>query len=373
MTARRCQSRWPRLSDQMTAKARVVEQQPTSRRRIILGLAVVAMLLGVLAAAADWDEFRRLVGEADWQPVPVALLLTAISYACISYSFARVSQVLGIRMGWRGLTEIGFVTTVLNHLLTGGGIVGYSMRYMLMQGHGVAMKDVLAASILHFYLTSLAMLATLPFGIAYLLANAPITEGLAIAIGLVTLLLALVSIVATALIFVGSLRGTILRMLYRAVRVLTHRNIEPTLSLFDATMTRGVAIMRERPLTLFLIVVLDGLDWLSSAAVLWFCFDALGPPVQPAVLLSGFVIGMMAGALSIVPGGLGIQEGSMAGVFALLGTPFEQAVLTAVLFRGIYYLLPCVVSWGFYVRLVRRTGPKGRRWLPRTKSKIAVE
>ena len=44
----------------------------------------------------------------------------------------------------------------------------------------------------------------------------------------------------------------------------------------------------------------------------------------------------------------------MAGIFALLGTQFEQAVLASVLWRGVYYLLPYIVSLGFYWHLLRR-------------------
>ena len=37
----------------------------------------------------------------------------------------------------------------------------------------------------------------------------------------------------------------------------------------------------------------------------------------------------------------------MAGVFALLGVGFEEAVLAALLFRGVFYLVPYLVSLGF--------------------------
>jgi uncharacterized membrane protein YbhN (UPF0104 family) len=46
----------------------------------------------------------------------------------------------------------------------------------------------------------------------------------------------------------------------------------------------------------------------------------------------------------MIPGGLGIQEGSMAGIFSLLGTPFEQAILASILFRVIYYIFPYLIS-----------------------------
>jgi hypothetical protein len=74
-------------------------------------------------------------------------------------------------------------------------------------------------------------------------------------------------------------------------------------------------------------------------------------------LFTGFVIGVMAGVLSALPAGIGVQDGSMAGVFALLGVGFEEAVLAALLFRGVFYVVPYIVSLGFYWRLAPRRLP----------------
>lgn len=88
-------------------------------------------------------------------------------------------------------------------------------------------------------------------------------------------------------------------------------------------MSRGVLAIRQRPASLALILLLIAVDWLTSAIALGFCFRALGPPVSPGTLMAGFVIGIMAGVISMIPGGLGVQEGSMAGVFTLLGASYE--------------------------------------------------
>ena len=39
---------------------------------------------------------------------------------------------------------------------------------------------------------------------------------------------------------------------------------------------------------------------------------------------------------SLIPGGLGVMEGSMAAVFASMGVPFETAVVAVLLFRIVY-------------------------------------
>jgi hypothetical protein len=56
----------------------------------------------------------------------------------------------------------------------------------------------------------------------------------------------------------------------------------------------------------------------------------------------------------MIPGGLGVQEGSMAGIFALLGVSFDRAVLASVLFRVIYFFVPYLISLTLYRGLLRQ-------------------
>jgi uncharacterized membrane protein YbhN (UPF0104 family) len=98
-------------------------------------------------------------------------------------------------------------------------------------------------------------------------------------------------------------------------------------------------------------------EWGLAATTLGLCFGALGPPVRPAVVLIGLTVGVAAGLLSMLPGGLGTQDGSMTGVYVLLGVPLEQAILAAILFRLVYYAFPFSASLAFYRHLQRRTAP----------------
>lgn len=66
-----------------------------------------------------------------------------------------------------------------------------------------------------------------------------------------------------------------------------------------------------------------------------------------------------AGALSVIPGGLAVEEGSMSGIYALLGVPLAQAVLAAILFRVIYYFTPLFISLGFNWRMLRLVDWRG--------------
>ncbi len=323
------------------------------QKRTMIAFVLVVTMVGIIFIASDWQEILRTIREADWKPLPMAVLLTFVSYFGVSYSFAWVCKMFAIPTNLRDLTEIGFISITLNHVVTTGGVAGYSVRYALMRRHGAKGEDIFAASILHFYLTSLIMLGMLPAGVIYLILNADISQALTIALSLFSVLLILAFAVGTGLIFSPALRSPLLRGVNKLAHRFTRWEVEPTLTSFDRAMRRGVDGMRDRAGLMILVMALLVMDWSSCTAALWFCIDAFGPHVSPGTLLAGFTIGLMAALISMIPGGLGVQEGSMAGILSLLGTSFEQAVLASILFRIIYTLLPYLVSLIFYGRHLR--------------------
>ena len=331
-----------------------MNQRKPSRQTLLIGFVLLFALLGVAVVLLDWKNIRTVFAEADWHMIPVALVFTALSYACMSYGFAVVNRAVGIHMPRRELFIIGYVSTVINHVLSAGGAAGYSLRFAAIRKHGYAINDIVTASMLHFYFTSLGMLALLPVGIAYILFTHRLSRGMTTGIGVIALLMIALLFLATMLIFWRPLRLRILRVTNTVVLRLAKRDVALTLDDFDANVTRGIAAFRRHRLQLVWLLLLVALDWGFSILALGACFDAIGQPLKLGVLISGFSIGMTAGVLSMVPGGLGVQEGSMAGVYALLGVPVHQAILAAILFRVLYYFAPYLFSLSLYHRLLRK-------------------
>ena len=331
-----------------------MENQSRPHNRLVTTVILAIIVVGVVVVALDWEDMRKVLAQSDWRYLPGVLVFTFFSYGCLSYAYAFVSQMLNIQMRKRELAEVCFISTVVNHILTSGGVVGYSLRYMTMKMYGVSLKDVISSSLLHIYLTSLDMLGFLPLTFIYLLLHAQVPRGIAISLGIMTLIFGLAFIASTGMVIFPSLRSPILRLITRMGKFFLHRDLMPWLTNLNEALTRGTQAMRQRPILLVITMILTLMDFACSIVAMGFCFDALGPPVQVGALITGYVIGIMSGVLSMVPGGFGVQEGSIAGIFTLLGVQFEQAVLAAILFRILYYLVPYCLILLFYNRLLRR-------------------
>jgi glycosyltransferase 2 family protein len=315
------------------------------------------LLLGVVVIALDKNKILAVLRQADWRVIPFALIFTALSYLCISYTYAIVAPMWGIHMLKRDLTEICFVTTSLNHVVRSGGVAGYSVRYLLMHQYGVPFNEVMSSSLVHYYITSLDMLMMLPVALAYVLFNTNVPQGVAVLLGLMTSLFMVFAIVYTLLIFSNDLRICVIQFAARLGKLILHRDLSNPLNDFNAQITSGVKVMRHESARTGVVLLLTVADWCFSVVVLSLCFSAFGPTLQPGAVMASFMIGIMAGVISALPGGTGVQEGSMTGIAMLLGATFEQGILAALLFRIIYYFVPYAISPLFYWRQLYHPGP----------------
>ncbi|MGD1120057.1 MAG: flippase-like domain-containing protein [Dehalococcoidales bacterium] len=323
-------------------------------QRLTLILVALFIVGGTLIVVLDWSEIKGVISQADWLLLLPALLFVASSYTCLSFSLTVAYRAFGIDLPLKYLLQIGFVSNVITYLMNVGGLTGISLQFVLMKRRGIATEDILAPSLFQLYFTSLMLLALIPIGLFSVLHSHTLSGGggvgISIAAGLLTLLLVLASVI----VFAAPVRTAIFRGLARLVRAISRRDISPGLHNFDTAMTRGIAVTRRRPVLLVTLILLTVADWTSTVTALWFCFYALGNPVGLGTLLTGYSLGIAAGFISFIPGGLGVQEGSMAGIYALLGVPVRTAVLAAILYRIVYYFLPFFVSLGFYRRLLKQ-------------------
>jgi len=230
------------------------------------------------------------------------------------------------------------------------GAAGHSMRLVLIGRHN-SRGEVLAASIFHSYLNNVVMLSILPISLFWLVVSKEVAGDTAVSLSLLSGFLFLLVLATTFILFFVPLRTWLLRVIARLWHFITRRDISKFLTDLGDGLTQGFARVKGRKLAIVLLLLVG--DWGFAAAALYYCFRGLGGIIGWGALLSGFGFGIVAGNLSFIPGGLGIQEASMSGIYALLGTPFAVALLIAILFRVVYDFIPFFASLAFYQSLLR--------------------
>ena len=242
-----------------------------------------------------------------------------------------------------------------------GGLAGHALRVLIMTRRGLPAGDILAPSLFHAYMESLAFFALIPVGLGYLLLTHPLSSTVAAWLSIGTGLLGVAFAITAVVFFFRPARAKVLWLVQSFWRLVTRRDIGPSVSNFESTLELGLAEVRERPLVLLFPVTLILADRIARVAVIWLCFQALGSDVDLGVAVTGFAIGVAAGVMSMVPGGVAVQEGSMAGMYHLLGVPLEEAVLVSILFRVVFYMAPFAISLAFYrLAMKPKTNPLTR-------------
>ena len=80
---------------------------------------------------------------------------------------------------------------------------------------------------------------------------------------------------------------------------------------------------------------------------LFFLFIAAGHEVSLGVLLAGYGLPLLVGKMAfIIPGGVGVVEGSMTALYTGLGTPNAITVVVVLGYRLISFWLPSL--FGFF-------------------------
>lgn len=331
-----------------------------TRRAFLVPLIGLLLLCGWVYLTLDPAQAEELSRHANWWLVGGASGFSLLSYVFICFALLRIGRTMGLRKVSSGIFLIvTFMSLTVNHVVS-LGVAGYSARVLLLRRAGEAPGTVLAASLLHSYLTSLVMVALLPVGLLAITLYASVPPAGIAALQAATAVSSVTVVLMTVALFSRPLRLWVLGAVDRLGRRVAGRTIEALeRALIDVDMGLAAATRaaRQRPTAALAPFVLTLLDWAAVLLAYWLCLHAVGAAVGPWVLIAGFAIGMNVGVVSLVPGGIGVQEGSQAGVLALFGVPFGTALLASVLFRFVYFLLPFFLSLPFYSVVLRRVGP----------------
>lgn len=280
----------------------------------VVGAAVLAgalWLLGRELKGYDVHEIARLIRALPPWRIAVAVALTALNYAVLTAYDALALRYAKETLPYRKSALASFVGYAFSIALGHAVITGGAVRYRLYTAWGVPAEAI--AKVVAFC-------------------------GLAFWVGFLSLggLVFLVAPPATPASFPIS------------PRVLGGAFV----ALFAAWLAVNAA--RDRPLTIWKWTVdvpgwrmtlgqaaIASLDLAIAAAVLWVLLPEGSMAYGP--LLAVYLLAVIAGVVSMVPGGLGVFDGVLVALLAPT-VPASVALGALVAYRGVYYLLPLVVA-----------------------------
>ncbi len=282
-------------------------------KRALLGFLIITVLY--LSALVWVDSRNQVFAELPKLLTALPLLagLSLLSYLLRYWRWRWLLKRTGHRMPWlRGFLAYlsGFAFTATP------GKVGELIRIPYFQRMGVAPSRTLAAFVYERAFDLIAVLLLSALAIEQ-------TRLFAFVLGFVLVFLAIVIVVAGKPRWLGNLSARLrLRGLNRLARVA--RVLRDGLS--------GCRVWMN-PLDAVVSLALGLLAWGSIAFSFVWLLNQLGIAIPTLSALAVYPLAMLAGAASMIPGGVGSTEVSIVALLAVFDVPLDVAALAAIAIR----------------------------------------
>jgi phosphatidylglycerol lysyltransferase len=283
-------------------------------------IGVVIVLTWEQIAGLDLHLLRDRIRDV---PAPVLLMLQGLAlFAVLAMALydGIAQRWLGTTLTTRQLLRFSWIANSFNNFIGLSGLAGSGVRMLLLTREGIpAPRAGVFAGLI---------LMAVPLGLSVLVLLAlPDTLG-----GRLDPLVP--RSMALAVLAAFFLYLPVFLLLSRS-RQLLHRVLPdaPALGLRRGLVLAGVSVV----------------DWLLAIGVAWACVTATGVSVEPAAFVTAFALAAALGILSLLPGGIGVFDGTLLYLLAGSGQASEAVLSGILLYRLSYFVVPWLI--GVYLGL----------------------
>ncbi|MBX6342469.1 MAG: flippase-like domain-containing protein, partial [Thermomicrobiaceae bacterium] len=271
------------------------------RRRFVYGLAFGLLVIVGVALLGDGPRLLGTLGRFDWPLLPLVIALTLGNYALRFVKWQLYLNCLGVA-GVSRRTSLGIFLAGLTMAITPGKVGEFLKSYLLRRATGTPMARTAPIIVAERATDGLAMLVLAALGLLSVRYGWPVLVGLALAmlIGIVIL----------------QRRALVLRLLawFERFPVAASR-MHALHDLYESTY------VLFQPRNLAAAVGLGVVSWSGECLAFFLILVGLGLPASLEMLLTATFIlatATILGSLSMLPGGLGAAEASVAALLLLL-------------------------------------------------------
>jgi uncharacterized membrane protein YbhN (UPF0104 family) len=323
-------------------------QSRNLEKRALQALVALGLLVAVFLLAPGLGDVRDLLVKAKPGWLVLALVLEALSFLSYLVMFGPIFCTgLTRNRSW----QIGGSELAMGSLVPASGAGGLALGAWVLHRGGMGGERIARRSVAFFLIKS---------GVNFL---AVAVLGALLAVGLLgpdlslwlTALPAFLAALAIGAVAVLPRLGPGERPEPDASRL--QRWLSATRrAVIEGTGEAGKILRRGHP-----AVIAGAIGyWAFDNLVLWATFHAFGASPPLTVILMGYLIGQLGGALPL-PGGIGGIDLGLIGALIVYGAPAAATAAAVLAYRIILFWLPLVVG-GIAFGLLRRNMPSGQEF-----------
>lgn len=315
----------------------------------LLGLAVFLVRHDIANAFSDLGRINA-----------VALLLIfplqAQNYAAYAHLYQEFLKMLGSVQDFRLMLKVALELNFVNHVFPSGGVSGFSYFTTRLKPHGVSTAQSTLTQTMRFVLTFASFVFLLFIGL-FLLALGGSASNMTIfitcSLAFSTVFLIIVGIYTVSSkqrikIFMRSLTKGVNKVL-SVVRPQHPETIKlDRVEQVCNETHENYLLLREKLPQLRTPFFYATLANITELATIYVIYIAYGSFVNPGAIIVAYALANFAGLVAVLPGGIGIYEGLMAGVMVSAGVPAGLAISVTVMYRVLTLFLGLPVGYYFY-------------------------
>jgi uncharacterized membrane protein YbhN (UPF0104 family) len=323
-------------------------QSRNLQKRAVQAIAALAVLVAVFLLAPGLGDVRDLLVEAKPGWLVLAVALEGLSFASYLVMFGPIFCTgLTRNRSW----QIGGSELAMGSLVPASGAGGLALGAWVLHRGGMGGERIARRSVAFFLIKSGVNFAAVAL-LGALLAVGLLGPDLSLWLTALPAALAALAIGAVALL---PRLGPGDRPHPDASRVERWASATRR-ALIDGTAEAGKILRRGHPAVIAGAIAY----WAFDNLVLWATFHAFGVSPPLTVILMGYLIGQLGGALPL-PGGIGGIDLGLIGTLIVYGAPAAATAAAVLAYRIILFWLPLVVG-GVAFGLLRRDMPTGQEF-----------
>jgi uncharacterized protein (TIRG00374 family) len=323
------------------------------RKRFWISLAIGCLIIWYMFHKANFHLVYRNIRDLSIPWAMISFTCSVLSYCCIAGVLHCLVAASGLSLRLKDVFNISLISTVANYALHAGGLSGLAVKIYLMLRKNIPPPQTLSISVVHGFFTVAIAKFFIVVGIIVFYSHYTIetakkgsvqwTIGLLGAGLFITLVwMGLFIVVKTVRHTTWKVVMTIYTLLSKKIGWLAKKRdqLEDAFASFDESITSIVKDTRHFALASFYAII----DWIFMFECLRTSFLAVHSHVNFGVLVMGFCVSLFITSISIIPGGVGLMEGSMVSVFYYFGVEYEKSLIAVMLYRIFYYFIPFVAG-----------------------------
>lgn len=325
------------------------------KRYWLVGLAFAALSLLVYTNWSEIETALRLLREVRWQYLLLVPLTLSISFLGRARYYQAFAKALGYNVKFGKMLRLAYGANFVNQISPSAGVTGVTYLSLSLRNKIPAGKTTLI-EYSRYIITHLSFTPILLLGLGFIYFSGSIDK---IVVRIVVLVIGMALLAAVVLLFAMSRRRQADKIVHRVVGLINRIGSglrlkrKPLIAAEQVTRLLGdfhegvdfILSNWPRLRGAFLAAILVNLMEVSS---LYISFLALGHAVNPGAVIISYAVASIAGAISIIPGDVGVFEFALVTAFTGTGVPVAVALSATLLYRILNKVLSLLPGFYFY-------------------------